>query len=492
MIDTMDTEGYIVRASSGAIVGICSNQNRIYARRSNQEISQKFMDFLVAIEDKRFYKHFGFDTIGITRALIKNIRARKIIEGGSTITQQFSRAELNDNSKTIKRKIKELYHSILLETKNTKNEIIKKYIEAIYMGSNIYGFESASLKYFSKRLDKLNTREYISLIVLLRGPNLYLKNHSLYLERYKNLVNRLNKAGLLSKQQSRKYLKYTPKLKKTSLNVIPSYIIPSIATKIDQENLTAYTSIDIKIQKKLDDFIRSTNDMDSVICIAKGKITGFASKYGSHYPFKHFGNIGSTLKPFIYLYLRSNGIEKNEQIQTTPNYEYKNWKAGEAYKTLKKTMTLSEALEVSNNTVFLNASYQIGFEKVSEHISKLFNKKQTSNFPSAILGSTPYGVSLYELSMAYYNLLSNNNCYNDELKEILRQVSINTVGISSLFCKTGTTNSNENRYIILGNSEMIFAFLRDEKQTYETLASRGKTTMSFSSKVKGLVSGLFK
>ena len=149
-------------------------------------------------------------------------------------------------------------------------------------------------------------------------------------------------------------------------------------------------------------------------------------------------------------------------------------------------MSLANALEVSNNNVFLNASNIIGFDKISKHISTLFNKEQCEDFPSLVLGSTPYGISLYELSMAYYNLFSNNDDKNlDELKCILKRVSINTLGLSSFFCKTGTTNDNKNRYIILGNSEMIFAFLRDEKLTYNSITNSGKIQKSFVKKIKG-------
>lgn len=104
------------------------------------------------------------------------------------------------------------------------------------------------------------------------------------------------------------------------------------------------------------------------------------------------------------------------------------------------------------------------------------------------MGSTPYGISLYELSMAYYNLFSSSELqYLDELKSILRKVSINTLGLSSFFCKTGTTNNSINRYIILGNSEKVFAFLRDEKFTWNSdLINNGKTPKSFSGKIKGL------
>lgn len=433
------------------------------------------INFLLSIEDKRFYNHIGIDFIGIIRAFYRNLQAGKIVEGGSTITQQLSRAYLNDNSKTIKRKVKEIFKALKIETIFSKKYIIDKYIESVYMGSNLYGFESASIKYFSKRLNELTKKEFISLIVLLRGPNLYVDNKQLFLNRYRSILFRLNKSNLISRNQTNKYLRHSPKIQQNQINVVPSKIIHDIAK-----------TIDYKIQNKINRFVNSTNDLDSVICIKKGKISGFASKHGNHYIFNNFGNVGSTLKPFIYLYLRSNGIDQNEQIPTIPIYKYGDWTAKEAFEYRCNTMSLARALEVSNNTVFLNASYKVGFNNVSKYISTLFNKEYCGDFPSLVLGSTPYGIYLYELSAAYYNLFSSSELqYLDELKSILRKVSINTLGLSSFFCKTGTTNNSINRYIILGNSEKVFAFLKDEKLKWDNMINNGKISKSFTKKIKG-------
>lgn len=154
----IDTNGYIIKANNGKIIGICSNENKIYAKRINKEIPEILIKFLLSIEDKRFYNHIGIDFIGIIRAFYKNLQAGRIVEGGSTITQQLSRAYLNDNSKTIKRKVIEIFKSIKIEMNFSKKSIINKYIESIYMGSNLYGFESASIKYFSKRLHEITKK----------------------------------------------------------------------------------------------------------------------------------------------------------------------------------------------------------------------------------------------------------------------------------------------------------------------------------------------
>ena len=119
----MNLKGYIVKANNGQTIGVCSDRNKIYTKQLNKEIPEIFINFLLSIEDKRFYNHVGIDLIGIIRAFYKNIQAGKIVEGGSTITQQLSRSYLNDNSKTIKRKVMEILKSIKIEMNFSKKDI---------------------------------------------------------------------------------------------------------------------------------------------------------------------------------------------------------------------------------------------------------------------------------------------------------------------------------------------------------------------------------
>ena len=121
----INIKGYIVKANNGKTIGVCSDKNKIYAKQLNKEIPEIFIKLLLSIEDKRFYNHVGIDLIGIIRAFYKNIQAGKIVEGGSTITQQLSRSYLNDNSKTIKRKVMEILKSIKIEMNFSKKDIIK-------------------------------------------------------------------------------------------------------------------------------------------------------------------------------------------------------------------------------------------------------------------------------------------------------------------------------------------------------------------------------
>jgi hypothetical protein len=131
---------------------------------------------LIQIEDRSFHSHFGISIKGICRAILMNIRAGKIVQGGSSLTQQLARSLMNDNSITFARKFKELWKAVQLEFLYDKNEILNLYLQNIYLGLDARGFYSASRFYFGKELEALRQVEYLILITILRSPKYYLGN----------------------------------------------------------------------------------------------------------------------------------------------------------------------------------------------------------------------------------------------------------------------------------------------------------------------------
>jgi penicillin-binding protein 1A len=155
---------------------------------------------LVEVEDKRFYSHFGVDPVAILRSFVANLFARRIVQGGSTLTQQLARnIFLVGEKRSLLRKTKEALIAIWLEQYFTKDQIVQLYLENIYMGHNLHGFYAASKHYFDKELSEINKYEAIVLISLLRGPNLYKPKSEVGIRRqlliltsmcYKNEVNK--------------------------------------------------------------------------------------------------------------------------------------------------------------------------------------------------------------------------------------------------------------------------------------------------------------
>lgn len=138
-----------------------------------QEIPRKVIDAFVKVEDIRFYEHFGLDYPGIARAIVKNIIAGRIVEGGSSISQQLAKLFYTDRSRKLRRKINELWYTLQIEKRFTKNEILEKYLNKVYFGHGIYGVAEASHFFFRKNLKDLTTPEIAMLVSIPSAPLRY-------------------------------------------------------------------------------------------------------------------------------------------------------------------------------------------------------------------------------------------------------------------------------------------------------------------------------
>ena len=428
-------------------------------------------DYLVKIEDKRFYSHNGIDPYGIARAIWFNVKHGRVAQGGSTITQQLSRNLLNDKSKTIKRKLKESFLALFLESKYDKGKILEEYFNNIYFGKNIYGLRAASLTYFYKEPNALSVNEQISLLTLLQGPNYYLNNLPKLNKRNERIIKALKKTKSISAKHSKTIKSH---FNDRALPCLNDKCIPYIANKIESDIYKIKTNIDQSLQKGIALFIGQTKYPTSCVVISRNNIIGFGSTYGSDYPYTFKTNVGSTIKPFVYNVLRENGLDKNTKI-STENYPDIAWEIKEAKKANKEYLTLGEALLLSNNNVFVNAANVVGFDKVLAELAKKINKPNEELVKSSVLGAFPSGMSLYEITKLYANTF-NHNYLSDIEKECLDLLKDNACGKSNLlkgyFLKTGTTNNNEQRLLIYGTSERVVGLLR-EKQYDDCYSKEG-------------------
>ena len=460
-----DFQGYVVYTSSGekdlpiGVVSIGFECNAL-----SNYIPSKFKAFLVEIEDKRFYEHRGVDFKGIVRASIENIKAGKIIQGGSSITQQLARNILRDNRKTFRRKFRETINAFKLESKYSKDEILDLYFNYVYFGKNLRGLRTAGLCYFHKEVDKLTHIEFISLLTILRGPNFYINNLMSTKSRFQLINKRLLERKLISKNRYQKNLKARLNFENNPLQVISSKTIPFIIKKEKIKQKIIYSTINKEVQVFVRNFILKSKYPVSVIAIKNKNVVAFASSYGSDYPFIAKSNVGSTLKPFLYCYLRENGISKTDTFNGY--YNNLNWQVREVnYR--KKELTLEESLFYSNNNAFINAChYNNNIESSLVFLAKIFGKDKKDFFPSSILGATKNGISLYELASAYANFfsLSGLSDIKRECLLILSKIARDKLGynIKNTFLKTGTTNDNKERFAVLGNADITFAILRNE------------------------------
>jgi membrane peptidoglycan carboxypeptidase len=162
-----------IYASNGSRLGMLADENRVVV--PIKQIPKIVRDAVVAIEDDRFYEHRGIDLRGIARAAVEDIRSGAIKQGGSTLTQQYVKLiVINDTSETFDRKIREAAYAVQLEKKLTKDQILEAYLNAAYFGEGAYGIATAAQHYFNgKSLSKLTLAEAASLAATIKSPEFY-------------------------------------------------------------------------------------------------------------------------------------------------------------------------------------------------------------------------------------------------------------------------------------------------------------------------------
>ena len=230
------------------------------------------IDSLVATEDRKFFKHHGFDYLGIGRAMVSNIKAGYFKQGGSTITQQLSKMILKNNKKTLKRKVQELMLSIQLERKLTKEQILTMYLNKAYFGAGKYGISEAARFYFNKKVYQLNLEESAMLIGLLKAPSKYSpqNNPALSKERTNQIIKNMYNAKFLSKEEYTNYLNtYFASIIDATINSVETlnqelYFAEWIKSQLndytDKKNIEIKTTLDQKIQDSIETSISIFKD----------------------------------------------------------------------------------------------------------------------------------------------------------------------------------------------------------------------------------------
>ena len=187
---------------SQKIEEIRSSKNYI----TTDKLPKIYLDAVVAVEDHRFYNHPGIDIIAIGRAAINDIKAMKLVEGGSTITQQLSKNIYFTQEKSFIRKIAEVFMAFNIEKNYSKDEILELYVNTSYFGDGYTGIREASLGYFGKEPQNLSDGEAVMLAGIPNSPSNYspTKNPELAKKRQKQVLDRMVKYDYISKEEANK------------------------------------------------------------------------------------------------------------------------------------------------------------------------------------------------------------------------------------------------------------------------------------------------
>ena len=245
--------------AKGQLIGQFAEERRILIPLTS--VPKSLLDATIAVEDSRFSRHCGIDFPGIVRALWTNLKARRIVEGGSTITQQLSKLLFLTPEKTIKRKIKEAILALQIEHRYSKDEILELYFNQIYFGHGAYGVEAAANTYFGKHVQELTLAESALLSGLPRSPSRYspYNNPELALKRRAHALRRMVKEGFVTEEVAHRANQEPLELKRLTVgeNEAP-YFVEHIRRHLEKRygthaiyrgGLKVYTTLDLEMQK---------------------------------------------------------------------------------------------------------------------------------------------------------------------------------------------------------------------------------------------------
>ena len=423
--------------------------NKLYFQGSGSKewvnidkISPYLINATVNIEDKKFYNHHGFDVLRIGKALLNNIKNGKIVEGASTITQQYAKNLYLDFDKTFKRKIDELWYTIQIETHYTKDEILEGYLNTINYGHGTYGIKNASHFYFNKEPIDLTLAECCILANIPKSPNNYspINNYEIAKKRQERTLKMLLDNNVINEEEYNKAIseeiKIYGKKDKINLKTLMYYQdavfkelktlrgIPS--TYLESGGIKVYTNLDLEAQKDLEESIDKviTNDKIQVNSIMidpnDGKIIAMIggrdyNKSQYNRSINSYRQVGSTMKPILYYTALENGFTASSSFlseKTTFNlandkiYSPKNY--GDLYG--NKAISMAAAIALSDNIYAIKTHLFLGEKAMIDTAYKMGIKTKLEPVASLPLGTN--ALNIIEITNAYATLAS-GGCYNE-------------------------------------------------------------------------------
>jgi penicillin-binding protein 1A len=381
----------------------------------------------VAIEDRRFYSHFGIDPIGILRAAATNILHRGVSQGGSTLTQQLAKNLFLTQERTIQRKLQEAELALWLERKYTKKEILELYLNRVYFGSGAYGVEAAAQKYFGKPAKNVTVAEAAMLAGLVKSPSRLAPNRNPEgaESRAAIVLAAMLDAKFITDTQEKTALAHPATAVQVAgagtINYVADWIgevLDDLVGQVDQ-NIVVETTIDPKLQSVAEAAVIDELAAKSVkFNVSQGALVAMtpdgavrAMVGGRNYGESQYNRAvtakrqpGSAFKPFVYLTALEAGLTPDTVRPDAP-LDIKGWKPENYGHEYYGPVTLTQALAMSLNTVAVRLGIEVGPANVVRTAHRLGIASKLDANPSIALGTSE--VSPTELVGAYAAFANN-------------------------------------------------------------------------------------
>ena len=382
-------------------------------------VKQAFM----AIEDRRFYSHWGVDPRGLARALFSNLSGSGMTQGGSTITQQLAKTTFLTPERSLTRKAREMLIAFWLEAWLTKDEILERYLSNVYFGDNVYGLRAASLHYYYRQPENLKLEQAIMLAGLVQAPSRLAptRNPELAAKRAALVKAAMVSADYLSQKEADSL--GIARLDVRAKNALPTgtyfadWAMPQARemTDFSYESLNLTTTLDADMQEIARRAVaRAPLGQAQVALVAMrpdGEVVAMIG--GRDYAKSAFNRVtqakrqpGSTFKLFVWLAALRSGMSPDDMVDDSPitkgGYLPKN--AGEKY---RGSISLKEAFAKSSNVAAVRLFGQVGDKAVIREARNLGVKSQLAeDDPSLALGTST--MTLLELTAAYAGVAGNS------------------------------------------------------------------------------------
>ncbi|MBB4065829.1 transglycosylase domain-containing protein [Gellertiella hungarica] len=388
---------------------------------SLQEMSPYIPMALVAIEDRRFYSHYGVDPLGLARAMITNVAAGHMVQGGSTVTQQLAKNMFLSPERTLERKVQEVLLALWLEHTYSKDQILEMYLNRVFFGSNAYGVEAASRRYFNKSARDVTLGEAALLAGLLKAPSRLspARDPQAAEARAQVVLQAMREEGMITEAEIKTAMSAPPTRAKSYWSGAEYYAadmvmdeLPGLIGEVKQD-IVVETTLDMTLEKKAEQVIAETLSKNAskyrVSQAALISIDGTgairAVVGGRDYADSQFNRAtrakrqpGSAFKPFVYAAALEMG-ETPASIFNDARIRIGNWTPENYDQKYNGPVTLAEALARSLNTVSAQLVMQAGPDKVIQLARRLGIASPLQSNASIALGTSE--VTLAELTGAY-------------------------------------------------------------------------------------------
>ncbi len=367
-------------------------------------VPKHMRDAMVAVEDRRFYTHIGFDPLGFGRAIYVNIKARRWVQGGSTITQQVAKNLFLTSDRTFDRKGREMLLALALDWKFSKQQILELYLNRVYFGGGAYGVDAASRRFYGHSARELSLPEAVVIAGLVKAPSRYAPSSDprKSITRARVVLGTMVDSGAISAEAAGRVqldaLRFAPQPRENDVRYFTDWVLTQVETLTDesQQPIDVMTTLDPRMQRAAEAAVQRNlpNGLQGALVALgyDGSIKAMVG--GKDYVSSTYNRAvyarrqpGSAFKLFVYLAALESG-RLPEDIEVDEPISFGKWSPVNSSRSYAGNVSLSRAFALSINTVAVKLADEVGFDTVASVARRLGISTPISREPAMALGAS--------------------------------------------------------------------------------------------------------